>query len=120
MSLGGERSRLTRQHLAGLVGVRPETVSRLIAPTRLGRGRAACRPWTGEPGASARSTFFRGLSESEIEELRALQETRDFRSGEPIVGPETPPEQVYLVKAGTVRLFHRGPHGREIAALVEL
>jgi CRP/FNR family transcriptional regulator len=31
-----------------------------------------------------------------------------------IVGPDTPREQIYLVMRGSVRLFHRGPDGREL------
>lgn len=57
---------------------------------------------------------FRGLSEAEIEELVRTLEHRRFARGERIIGPDTPPEWVYIVHQGTVRLFHRGPDGREI------
>lgn len=58
--------------------------------------------------------LFQGLSGAEIADLEALMETRAYGAGELIVGPETPPERVYLVMDGTVRLFHRGPDGREL------
>lgn len=55
-----------------------------------------------------------GLSQAEIEELTAALERRAFRAGEPIAGPGTPPDWVYLVKEGTVRLYCRGSDGREV------
>ena len=38
---------------------------------------------------------------------------RRFAAGQLIVGPETQPELVYLMRAGTVRLFHRDADGSE-------
>lgn len=58
--------------------------------------------------------LFRGLSELEIEQLASMMETRAYRAGELIVGPDTPPGSVYIVREGTVRLFHRGPGEREV------
>lgn len=58
--------------------------------------------------------LFRGLSEDEIDELVRTLEHRHFAQGELIIGPDTPPERVYIVHQGTVRLFHRGPDGRQI------
>jgi len=58
--------------------------------------------------------LFGGLSEAEIEVLTAALERRAFRAGEPIAGPETPPDWIYLVKEGRVRLYCRGSDGREI------
>lgn len=58
--------------------------------------------------------LFRGLAEPEIEALVRQLEHRRFARGELIIGPDTPMERVYVVHVGTVRLFHRGPDGREI------
>jgi CRP-like cAMP-binding protein len=78
-------------------------------------------PKTTEKGAMqrlARSTtrldLFGGLSQSDIEEITAGLERRIFRAGEPIAGPGTPPDHVYLIKEGTVRLYGRGADGREV------
>ncbi|MDP8923351.1 MAG: Crp/Fnr family transcriptional regulator [Chloroflexota bacterium] len=57
--------------------------------------------------------IFRGLSDAEIEEIAASLETRSFRAGELIIGPDAAPEHVYVIVEGTVRLFHRGQDGRE-------
>jgi CRP-like cAMP-binding protein len=62
--------------------------------------------------------LFRGLSEDEAEGLaRAIRTGRQaYRAGELIVGPDEASRQVYAVCEGTVRLFHRGPDGREVTA----
>lgn len=63
-----------------------------------------------------RVNLFESLSDREIEEISALFALHVHQPGEPIAGPSTPPERVYLVKEGLIRLFHRGPDGREITA----
>ena len=62
--------------------------------------------------------LFRGLAEVEIERVAAMMEERRYRAGEPIVGPDTPPDRVYVLRQGTVRLFHRGPGDREVTVEV--
>lgn len=59
---------------------------------------------------------FHGLSDEEVEEMGPMMEPRTFRPGELLVGPGTPPQRIYCVKRGRVRLFHRGPAGRELTA----
>lgn len=58
--------------------------------------------------------LFRGLSEHELDELDQTVEILRFQPGQQIIGPEAKAERVYIIKSGTVRLFHRGPDGREI------
>lgn len=60
--------------------------------------------------------LFRGLSDPEIEELGATLVHRTFRRGDLIVGPSAPRDQIYVLKTGSVRLFHHGPDGRQIMA----
>lgn len=60
--------------------------------------------------------LFRGLSDSEIQELGAAMEHKTFRGGDLIVGPSTPGDRIYVIKTGSVRLFHHGPDGRQITA----
>ncbi len=60
--------------------------------------------------------LFRGLTDEEVEEIGPMMEPRTFRPGELVIGPTTPPQRVYVVKEGTIRLFHEGPDGRQIAA----
>lgn len=60
--------------------------------------------------------LFRGLSPEEVEEMGPMMEPRTFRPGELLVGPNTLSQRIYVVKSGTVRLFHRGPDGREVTA----
>lgn len=57
--------------------------------------------------------LFRRLSEPEADGLVEAMSLQHFAPGQLIVGPETLPELVCLMRAGTVRLFHRDPHGRE-------
>lgn len=72
------------------------------------------------PGRGRRTWYlgqvdlFQGLSGADIAELEALMETVAYEAGELILGPDTPPERVYVVMEGTVRLFQRGPDGREL------
>lgn len=58
--------------------------------------------------------LFDAFSEDDFRDLTSLVETRYFRAGELIIGPETSTNSVYIVLDGTVRLLHRGPRGREI------
>lgn len=60
--------------------------------------------------------LFRGLSLEEVEEMGPMMEPRTFLPGELLVSPTTPPQRIYVVKSGRVRLFHRGADGREITA----
>jgi CRP/FNR family cyclic AMP-dependent transcriptional regulator len=58
------------------------------------------------------------LPEGDVAALAGRLRRRVYRAGEPIIGPETPAERIYLVLAGRVRLFHRGPDGREVTVAV--
>jgi CRP-like cAMP-binding protein len=60
--------------------------------------------------------LFRGLTGPQIATLAAAFETRTYAPGEPIVSPGLLEERVFLVRKGAVRLFHRGPTGREVTA----
>lgn len=60
--------------------------------------------------------LFRDLSEPEIDELAQALGSQTFKPGDLIVTPDHPPERVYIVIEGTVRLFQRGPDGREVTA----
>ncbi len=60
--------------------------------------------------------LFRGLTDEEVEEIGPMMEPRTFRPGELVIGPTTPPQRIYVVKEGTIRLFHEGPDGRQIDA----
>jgi CRP/FNR family transcriptional regulator, cyclic AMP receptor protein len=57
--------------------------------------------------------MFRRLSPREADGLAGAMSVRRFAAGQLIVGPETQPELVCLMRAGTVRLFHRDTDGRE-------
>lgn len=57
--------------------------------------------------------LFRRLAPPEVNALVNALRREHFTPGQLIVGPETQPEVVYLTQAGTVRLFHREPDGRE-------
>jgi CRP/FNR family transcriptional regulator len=61
-----------------------------------------------------RVDMFRELSPAEIQELAAMVELRAFRPRERVMAPDMLPQRIYIVKEGTVRLFHRGPDGREV------
>jgi CRP/FNR family cyclic AMP-dependent transcriptional regulator len=56
---------------------------------------------------------FRSLPDREADALAHAMSLCRFRPGQLIISPETQPETVYLTRAGTVRLFHREPNGRE-------
>ena len=60
--------------------------------------------------------LFRGLTEQEVEAFAALTERRTYHRGELIIGLEGPADRLYIVEQGSVRLFYRGPDGREITA----
>jgi CRP/FNR family cyclic AMP-dependent transcriptional regulator len=57
--------------------------------------------------------IFRRLSEREADSLTRAMATQHFAAGELIVGPETQPELVCVMRAGTVRVFRRESNGRE-------
>lgn len=59
---------------------------------------------------------FRGLSDLEVEAMGPMMEPHTFRAGELLINPAAMPRQIFVVKTGKVRLFHRGPDGREITA----
>lgn len=63
-----------------------------------------------------RIDLFRGLSDEEIEEIAQQETIVEYGPGDLIIGADTPPGQLFIVKEGTVRLFHRGPDGREVTA----
>jgi CRP/FNR family transcriptional regulator len=56
---------------------------------------------------------FRRLSALDADALTRAMAPRNFAPGQLIVSAETRPELVCLTRAGTVRLFHREPDGRE-------
>jgi CRP/FNR family transcriptional regulator, cyclic AMP receptor protein len=56
---------------------------------------------------------FRRLTLRDIDDLVAALSLCRFAPGQLIVGPETQPELVFLMRAGSVRLFHRAADGRE-------
>jgi CRP-like cAMP-binding protein len=56
---------------------------------------------------------FGGLSAEDAAALGPLVRRESFRAGQLIAGPDTPPERVYVVESGTVRLVRRGADGRE-------
>ncbi len=60
--------------------------------------------------------LFRDAVRPDAERIARMLGTQTYRSGERIVGPQTPADRIYVVVEGTVRLFHRGPDGREITA----
>ena len=57
--------------------------------------------------------LFRRLSPGEADGLAQAMTPRRFAPGQLIVGPETQPELVCVMRTGTVRLFHREADGRE-------
>jgi CRP/FNR family transcriptional regulator len=57
--------------------------------------------------------MFRRLSALDADALTRAMAPRNFAPGQLIVSAETRPELVCLTRAGTVRLFHREPDGRE-------
>jgi CRP/FNR family cyclic AMP-dependent transcriptional regulator len=57
--------------------------------------------------------MFRRLSTRDADGLAQAMMPRRFAAGQMIVGPETQPELVCVLRAGTVRLFHRDAEGRE-------
>jgi CRP/FNR family cyclic AMP-dependent transcriptional regulator len=56
---------------------------------------------------------FRRLKPFDADALGRAMTLRSFAPGQLIVSAETQPELVCLTRAGTVRLFHREPDGRE-------
>jgi CRP-like cAMP-binding protein len=60
--------------------------------------------------------LLRRLGDGQLRELAALMERRTFPPGHPIEDRGAPDGLVHIVQEGTVRLFHRGPHGREVTA----
>jgi CRP-like cAMP-binding protein len=57
--------------------------------------------------------LFRRLDEPNADSLARSMSLRHFRPGQLIVDPNTRPELVCVMRAGTVRLFHRDVDGRE-------
>jgi CRP/FNR family transcriptional regulator len=57
--------------------------------------------------------IFRHLTPRDAEGLAHAMTLRRFAPGQLIVDPSTMPELVYVLRAGTVRLFHRDADGRE-------
>jgi CRP-like cAMP-binding protein len=57
--------------------------------------------------------MFRRLSPRDADGLTRALSMRHFAAGQLIVGPETQPELVCVMRAGTVRLFSRERSGRE-------
>lgn len=49
--------------------------------------------------------LFRGLDENELEVLRAIMQTVEVQKGEVLFEEGSPPEKVYVVKRGTIRIF---------------
>lgn len=60
--------------------------------------------------------IFQGLSDQEVEEMGPMMKPHTFLPGELMVGPDTVPQQICVIKSGTVHIFHRGPDGREVTA----
>ena len=57
--------------------------------------------------------LFRPLTPRDADALARSMSIRQFSPGEFIITAETQPEAVYLIRAGTVRLFHPGADGNE-------
>jgi CRP/FNR family transcriptional regulator, cyclic AMP receptor protein len=57
---------------------------------------------------------FRHLEPGDAEGLAHAMTLRRFAPGQLIVDGDTQPELVYIMRAGTVRMFHRGADGREV------
>ena len=57
--------------------------------------------------------MFRRLSERETDGLAQAMSLQHFAPGQLIVGPETQPELICLMRSGIVRLFQRQTDGRE-------
>jgi CRP/FNR family transcriptional regulator, cyclic AMP receptor protein len=57
--------------------------------------------------------LFRRLSQDEAEDLAQAMTVQRFAPGQLIVGPETQPELVCVLRSGVVRLFNKGPDGHE-------
>jgi CRP-like cAMP-binding protein len=57
--------------------------------------------------------IFRHLSSRDADGLAHAMTVRRFGPGQLIVDQDTQPELVYVLRHGTVRLFHRGADGRE-------
>jgi CRP-like cAMP-binding protein len=60
--------------------------------------------------------LFAGVPDEELDRLAARLRTRRYRAGEQIRRPEAGEDIAYVVLRGAVRLFHRGPDGREVTA----
>jgi len=64
--------------------------------------------------------LFDRLGESELQRIAELSRMREFPRGELIVGPNSDPDLIYLVKAGRVKVSTFTPDGKEqILALLE-
>jgi CRP/FNR family transcriptional regulator len=57
--------------------------------------------------------IFRHLSPRDADSLAHAMTVRRYAPGQPIVDQDTQPEIVYVLRSGTVRLFHREADGRE-------
>ncbi|MBI3968859.1 MAG: Crp/Fnr family transcriptional regulator [Chloroflexi bacterium] len=57
-----------------------------------------------------------GLSEAEREAIARKLRDRVVRRGELVLGPDEPRDRIYLIKSGLIRVFRRGPTGREVTA----
>lgn len=60
--------------------------------------------------------LFRGLNDRQIDQLAAALEVRSYEPGALITTPGQAEERIYVVRKGTVRLFHRGVDNRELTA----
>jgi CRP-like cAMP-binding protein len=60
--------------------------------------------------------LFRGLTGEQIDALAGTLEAHTYGPGDLIIQPGRPEERIYVVRRGTVRLFHRSADGRELTA----
>ncbi len=64
--------------------------------------------------------LFSNIDEREMQELAERTTMREFSRGKLILHPDAPPEMVYLIKEGRVKVSRYSPGGREqILALLE-
>jgi CRP/FNR family transcriptional regulator, cyclic AMP receptor protein len=64
--------------------------------------------------------LFDRLGEPELQRIAELSRMREFPRGQVILGPDSDPDLIYLVKAGRVKISTSSPEGKEqILALLE-
>lgn len=84
------------------------------AHVRRGPVPAARRPTDDQTWYLRDVDVLRDLDDAAVAELAAITDVQTIRAGEPIIDGRMVSERVYVVRRGTVRLYHRGADGREI------